>query len=61
MDFNNIYNQNCVERIRLIDKNKIELLITDPSFAIDFRAKESNYNRKRSRLIESYNEILTEN
>ena len=46
---------------QVIDKNKIDLIITDPPFAIDFKAKKANYNRKSSRVIEGYNEILPEN
>tara|TARA_B100000614_G_scaffold244731_1_gene249188 strand:- start:419 stop:1201 length:783 start_codon:yes stop_codon:yes gene_type:complete len=61
IDFNKIYNKNCLEGMKLIDKNKIDLIITDPPFAIDFKAKKANYNRKSSRVIEGYNEILPEN
>ena len=35
--------------------------ITDPPFAINFRAKKANYNRKQSRVLEGYNEISPEN
>ena len=44
-----------------IPKNKIDLVITDPPFAINFRAKKANYNRKQSRVLEGYNEISPEN
>jgi len=44
-----------------IPKNKIDLVITDPPFAINFRAKKANYNRKQSRVLEGYNEIPSEN
>jgi site-specific DNA-methyltransferase (adenine-specific) len=59
--FDKIYNKNCLEGMKLIDKNKIDLIITDPPFAINFKAKKANYNRKSSRVIEGYNEILPEN
>src|SRR3989337_2981783 len=36
---------------------KIDLIITDPPFAIDFKAKKENYNRTASRVIAGYNEI----
>ena len=55
------YNKNCLEGMKLIDKNKIDLIITDPPFAINFKAKKANYNRKNSNVIEGYNEILPEN
>ena len=35
----------------------VDLVITDPPFAIDFKAARSNYNRTGSRVIEGYNEI----
>ena len=44
-----------------IPKNKIDLVITDPPFAINFRAKKANYNRKQSHVLEGYNEISPEN
>ena len=44
-----------------VPKNKIDLVITDPPFAINFRAKKANYNRKQSRVLEGYNEISPEN
>jgi|TARA_B100001750_G_scaffold43203_1_gene31506 site-specific DNA-methyltransferase (adenine-specific) len=44
-----------------VPKNKVDLVITDPPFAINFRAKKANYNRKQSRVLEGYNEISPEN
>jgi len=38
----------------------VDLVITDPPFAIDFKAKRSNYNRTGSRVLEGYNEIRKE-
>lgn len=38
----------------------IDLVITDPPFAIDFRAKRSNYHRTQERVLEGYNEIPKE-
>ena len=60
ISLNNIYNLNCVEGMKLIPKNKIDLVITDPPFAINFKAKKANYNRTQSRVIEGYHEILPE-
>ena len=37
--------------MKLIDKNKIDLIITDPPFAINFKAKKANYNRKGSLML----------
>lgn len=43
-----------------IPSNSIDLVITDPPFAINFKAVRNNYNRKDSRVIEGYNEIEKE-
>ena len=43
--------------MKLIHDDTIDLVITDPPFAIDFRAVRNNYNRKSSGVLEGYNEI----
>lgn len=35
----------------------VDLIVTDPPFAIEFGAKRSNYNRTAHRVLEGYNEI----
>ncbi len=60
IELNKIYNMNCIDGMKLIPKNKIDLIITDPPFAINFKAKKPNYNRTKSRVIEGYNEIKPE-
>jgi site-specific DNA-methyltransferase (adenine-specific) len=55
---NKIFCMDCVEGMKEhIPKNSIDLVITDPPFAIDFKAKRSNYNRTQSRVLEGYQEI----
>ena len=44
-----------------IPDNKIDLVVTDPPFAINFKAKKANYNRTASRVLSGYNEITKEN
>ena len=61
ISFNNIYNYDCIQGMKSVPKNKIDLVITDPPFAINFRAKKANYNRKQSHVLEGYNEISAEN
>ena len=61
ISLNNIYNCDCIQGMNSVPKNKIDLVITDPPFAINFRAKKANYNRKQSRVLEGYNEISPEN
>ena len=57
IEINKIYNMNCIEGMSLISKNKIDLIITDPPFAINFKATKANYNRISSRVMQGYNEI----
>ena len=58
---NEIYNMDCIEGIQsTIPPDSIDLVITDPPFAIDFKAKRANYNRTQSRVLEGYNEIPRE-
>ncbi|MDC0218156.1 hypothetical protein OAJ86_03940 [Nitrosopumilus sp.] len=40
VEINKIYNKNCIDGMKLIPKNKIDLVITDPPFAINFKAKK---------------------
>ena len=60
IELNKIYNMNCVEGMKLIKNNTIDLIVTDPPFAIKFKATKQNYNRTASRVIQGYNEIKAE-
>ena len=51
---------NCIKAMQLLPHNKIDLIITDPPFAINFKAKKANYNRTASRVLKGYNEIKPE-
>jgi len=57
----NIYYGDAISLMKDIPDNAIDLIITDPPFAIDFKAKKSNYNREPQNVIEGYNEILKKN
>jgi len=57
IEINKIYNTNCIDGMIFIPKNKIDLVITDPPFAINFQARKANYNRLSSRVMTGYNEI----
>lgn len=61
LKFNNIYNMDCIEGMKKVSNNSIDLIITDPPFAIEFGAKRSNYNRRESRVLDGYNEISRKN
>ncbi|MEA3431379.1 MAG: site-specific DNA-methyltransferase [candidate division WOR-3 bacterium] len=57
LEVNKIYNMDCIEGMKYIPDSTIDLVITDPPFAIDFKAKRNNYHRTASRVLEGYNEI----
>ncbi|MCM8784791.1 MAG: site-specific DNA-methyltransferase [Candidatus Omnitrophica bacterium] len=60
IEINKIYNMDCIEGMKYILDNTIDLVITDPPFAIDFKARKNNYHRTKYRVIEGYNEIPKE-
>ncbi len=57
---NKIYNKDCIVGMKTIPNEKIDLVVTDPPFAINFKAKKSNYNRSASRVLSGYDEIKVE-
>ena len=59
-ELDRIYNLDCMEGMRGIRKNRIDLVVTDPPFAIDFKAKRGNYNRIPSRVLAGYSEVRPE-
>jgi len=59
-ELNNIHNIDCLKGMSLLSDKKIDLIITDPPFAINFKAAKANYNRTASRVINGYNEIKPE-
>ena len=54
---NKIYNKDCIIGMKTIPDETIDLVVTDPPFAINFKAKKANYNRTASRVLAGYNEI----
>ena len=46
--------------MKTIPNEKIDLVVTDPPFAINFKAKKANYNRISSRVLSGYDEIKVE-
>jgi len=57
---NTVHNQDCLEGMRRIAASSVDLVVTDPPFAIEFKARRTNYNRTASRVLEGYNEISRE-
>jgi site-specific DNA-methyltransferase (adenine-specific) len=52
-----IFNKDCITGMNTFSDSIIDLIITDPPFAIDFKAKRGNYNRNADNVLEGYNEI----
>ena len=49
-----IYPGDALELMPKIPDGMIDLIITDPPFAIDFKAQRENYNRTGSNVMEGY-------
>ena len=54
---NTIKQGNCIELMSEMPDECVDLVITDPPFAIDFKASRQNYNRNGNRVLQGYNEI----
>ena len=48
---------NSIELMAEMPPQHVDLIITDPPFAIEFKAQRTNYNRTGNRVLEGYNEI----
>jgi site-specific DNA-methyltransferase (adenine-specific) len=53
----NIYLGNALELMGRIPAEAIDLIVTDPPFAIDFKAKRLNYNRVGRNVLDGYVEV----
>jgi len=57
LNIGDVYNMDCIKGMQMLPEKSIDLIITDPPFAIDFKAKRTNYNRTEGRVLEGYHEI----
>lgn len=57
MQFNEIYNMDCIEGMKNLPSNSIDLVITDPPFGINFKSTHNTYNRERELVLDGYVEI----
>lgn len=55
-----IHNMDCIEGMRLLPRECVDLILTDPPFAIEFGAKKPNYNRDGNLVLDGYEEIRAE-
>ena len=44
----------ALELLPEVPDESVDLIVTDPPFAIDFRAQRLNYNRTGSNVLEGY-------
>ena len=58
---NHIHNVDCIKGMRGLRAASVDLVITDPPFAIDFKSTRRNYHRKAVRVMDGYNEIDSAN
>lgn len=61
LEFDCIYNMDCMNGMESMTESSVDLIITDPPFAIDFGSKRTNYNRTSSNVLDGYNEIRSDN
>ena len=54
---NTIKAGDCIELMSEMPDECVDLIITDPPFAIEFKASRHNYNRNGDRVLEGYNEV----
>jgi len=57
---NKIIHGNSLKELPKIKAETVDLVITDPPFAIDFKSKKANYNRKEKNVIKGYQDIKPE-
>lgn len=57
---NQLHNMDCIEGMKTLSDASIDLVITDPPFAIAFKSKRNNYNRTAGHVLDGYTEITEE-
>ncbi|MFH1586321.1 MAG: site-specific DNA-methyltransferase, partial [Candidatus Diapherotrites archaeon] len=57
---NKIHKGDSLKLLKELPSNSADLILTDPPFAIEFKAKRANYNRTAGNVIEGYNDISQE-
>ena len=54
---NTLYEGDALALLPEVPEGMVDLIVTDPPFAIDFKAHRLNYNRKGSNVLEGYQEV----
>jgi site-specific DNA-methyltransferase (adenine-specific) len=55
-----LYEGDALTLLPQVPGGSVDLIVTDPPFAIDFKAQRLNYNRSGSNVLEGYQEIPEE-
>lgn len=55
-----LYEGDALALMPQVPEGAVDLIVTDPPFAIDFKAQRLNYNRTGSNVLEGYHEIPKE-
>ena len=55
-----LYEGDALALMPQVPEGAVDLIVTDPPFAIDFKAQRLNYNRAGSNVLEGYHEIPKE-
>jgi site-specific DNA-methyltransferase (adenine-specific) len=55
-----LYEGDALSLLPQVPGGSVDLIVTDPPFAIDFKAQRLNYNRTGSNVLEGYQEIPEE-
>jgi site-specific DNA-methyltransferase (adenine-specific) len=59
-EVDDIYHGDCLDLMKQLPDGCIDLVITDPPFAISFKANKLSYKRKLTNVIDGYKEIRRE-
>ena len=60
-EINQIHLGDCIAGMQSMTPESVDLVLTDPPFAIDFGPKKANYNRTEGNVLQGYEEITQEN
>ncbi len=52
-----VHYEDCIQGMRELDEESIDVVIADPPFGINFTGKEAIYNRDETLVVDGYHEI----
>jgi site-specific DNA-methyltransferase (adenine-specific) len=57
LEVNQIYNQDCVDGLKNIEAESVDLIIADPPYGIRYGENEGLYNRPKEGILEGYIDV----